>query len=399
MSIEYVSSPIATDAFSRGMLEAYAEKPLFGVGFLTLFADRQRYFVNNDTTDIQIMRDGGVTMAPLVPRGVPTAQGANRKPLGGKGWTEISRVFPLVERHDTLTSDQLTQRVFGEAAYSNLTKKQRAVKLAAQSFADLEYSALQTCEYLAAQSIMTGKQVSLLEQTGDSIEYNFRRNSGNANTFAVDWGTSATATPDDDLDAACDDVEVNGKAMADIAFIGQTKFGEWQDTAEFKLIINNRHKVNIKADFDQPAPPYVSKLVAAGFNFQFMYKTKKGRKLAILTYDHTYNPQDGTTPVRLLDTNKVCVLASNARRDAIWGPTDYFDFSEEKMRLYMDVFGINLNEMGLARAKFPSGFPMSGLYYDAYKTDNSGKGIEIRCQCAPIFCPVQTDAICIISES
>jgi hypothetical protein len=399
MAIEYVSSPIATDAFSRGMLEAYAEKPLFGVGFLTLFSDRQRYFTENDTTDIQIMRAGGVTMAPMVVRGVPVPQGDNRKPLNDKGWTEISRVFPLIERTATLTSDQLTKRVFGEAVYSGLTKKQRAIRLAAQKFADLEYSSLQTCEYLAAQSITTGKQVSLLEQTGDAIEYDFKRNSGNANVFANDWGTPSTATPDADLDAASDDVEVNGKAKADIALFGDTKFSEWQATTEFKTIINNRHKVNIRADFDEAAPAYVKKLVDAGFNFQFMYKTPKGRKLAILTYDHTTNPQNGGSPVRLLDTNKVIVLATNARRDAIWGPTDYFDFSDEKMRLYMDVFGINLNEMGLARAKFPNGFPMSGLYYDAYKTDNSGKGVEIRCQCAPIFCPVQTDAICVISES
>lgn len=399
MGVQYVTSPIATDAFSRGMLEAYAEKPLFGVGFLTMFSDRQRYFVDNDTTDIQIQRAGGVTMAPMVVRGVPTPQGANRKPLSPKGWTGISRVFPLIERTFPLTSDQLTKRVFGEAVYSGLTKKQRAIRLAAQAFSDLEYSALQTCEYLAMQSIMTGKQVSLLEQTGTEIEYDFKRNSDNFITASTDWATAATASPDTDLDTACDRVEVNGKARADIALVGDTKFTEWQETAEFKAVINNRHKVNIKADFDEKAPPYVQRLIDAGFNFQFMWKTKKGRKLAILTYDHTTNPQDGSDPERLLDTNKVCVMATNARRDANWGPTDYFDFDDEKMRLYMDVFGINLNEAGLSRAKFPKGFPMSGLYYDAYKTDNSGKGIEIRCECAPIFCTVQTDAICIISEA
>lgn len=400
MATSYETAPIATDMFTRSMLEPFAEKDRRGILFSRLFGN-PRYFTENDTTDIHIQRGSG-QQAPLVVRGNHTEVGTGREVAVNKGWTEISRTFPLIEKHSTLAASQLTKRVFGEAIYSMMTKQQRARRLAADLMVQHEDSVVMTCEYLASESIINGKMPKLESETYATATYDFLRADTGKKTFAADWATTTT-DHDADIDAGCDFVIQTGNGRPDVMLIGDTKYAEWKDGDQFKELANHRHVVNIRADFDVSAPANLAWMEEAGANFQFMYKTGKGRKLAVFTYDHERVDIDGNT-YRYLGNDQMVIFDSTARRDVVWGPNDYMDMDSIDMQLYMDVFGMDIEALlatgdFMSRPNLPTGFPFGGFYYDAYKTGNDKKGVELRVQAAPIYVPVATDTICTTKES
>ena len=397
MAIQYETAPVATDAFSRMMLEPFADNKRRGTLFVGLFGGRNRYYFENDTIDIQIQRRGN-RMAPMVIRGNGTEIGDNRKAAQPMGWTEVSRTFPMIEKHATLSADQLTKRVFTETVYnSGYTRQRRARILAADQIQQYEDAAAQTCEYNASFAFTNARQPKLLTETYATATYDYLRHSNGKKTYAADWATSTTSA-DADIDSACDFVIQRGNGKPDVMLIGDTKYAEWKALDEFAEIKNDRHKVNIRADFDVTAPSYLRWMEDAGADFQFMYKTGKGRKLAVFTYDHVYTDLDGNDTA-LLGTNDMIIFDSGARFETAWGPSDYFEQDRRKMQLYMDIFGIDIEAVGRTNATLPGNFNFSGFHYDAYPSGLDGKGIKLRVQAAPLYIPVQTDAICTTKES
>lgn len=392
MGTTYGDTPLATDGFSRMQLEAFSETPRVGTLF-TRFFSNPRYFFQNNLVDIQIQR-AHKKMAPMVVRGVDVE---NQNKVQDSGWTEISRTFPLIEESLPLSADQLTKRVFTEAIYNGLTKQQRARRLATEKLTQIEIGVVDTCEYLASQSFTNASQPGLLTETYGGYEYDFLRHSDGKKTYLADWATVGTDA-NADIDAACDFVITKGKGRPRVMLIGSTKFLEWTKTTQFLAIADKRHKINIQADYDQPAPSYLKFMENAGADFQFNYKTAMGRKLAVFTYDHTYINRSGSE-VRLLGANDMIIFDPFARFDVAWGPNDYMDHDTAKMQMYMDVFGMNLEAMGRASAAVPSGFLYGGFHYDAYWSSLSGKGIDVRVQAAPLYVTTQTDAICTTKES
>lgn len=392
MATTYGNTPLANDAFSRMNLEAFSDKPRRGTLFTSMFSN-PRYFFDNDLIDIQIQRGHG-QMAPMVVRGIDTEQ---QNKLENSGWTEISRTFPLIERVAPISADQLTKRVFTESVYNGLNKQQRARRLAADKFSQLEDAVVQTCEYLASQSFTNASQPGLLTESYGSYEYDFKRAAAGKKTYAADWATAATVC-DNDIDAACDFVIKTGNGSPRVMLIGDTKFKEWKATTKFKAEADYRHVVNIQSPFDPSMPSNLKFMEDGGAIFQFMYKTGKGRKLAVFTYDHTYVNLSGTATA-LLGVNDMIIFDPYARFDACWGPNDYMERDTMKMRMYMDVFGMDIESVGNEIPDIQKGFLYGGFHYDGYWSSFGGKGVDIRLQAAALFITTQTDAICTTKES
>lgn len=401
MAIVYTSTPIATDAFTRLMGTVYSRKSRKALGFAVFFK-KAWFSPENDTSEIHIQK-GGVPRAPLVVRGLPDAISSRQTRLPESSWSEIARTFPMIKRTGAINADTLKTRVMGEPQYnSGYTQKRRAQQAAVKKMALATESMADTCCFLASQSILVGKQISLEGQTSTDITYDFLRNANGKKVFSTNW-SQAGSDPDADFESGASFVRQVGHGMPDIAIVGKTKLGQWRDTTQWSNLVNERQITNFANG--AIVPSRYQFLIEAGFQYQFQYRTKLGTVLQIFTFDYQYNgvTDEGlSTPLDFMPTNDMLVMDSSNLFEVYYGPTDYMDYAVEsnKRRLYSEVFGIDIEMAAKNMAPIQNpGSMYDAFVYDAFWAGNDGSGVVLRSEVAPIYCTTNPDAICTFKPS
>ncbi|MHA1286835.1 MAG: hypothetical protein ACTSPB_05465, partial [Candidatus Thorarchaeota archaeon] len=171
--------PLATDFYSRFMVDRYNENDHIGVpsGFQSMFGraevgGRTLFSPDASMVEIDIMR-GNEKISALIPRGMIS------RPLGGiqkntatELYTTFSRRFPLAEEEGDISADQLEFRSAGENPYANRSRLDRMRDLARQHHLEHMRRMLRMFEVLSAQAILTGYMDAIIGAVAnDKPEY------------------------------------------------------------------------------------------------------------------------------------------------------------------------------------------------------------------------------------
>jgi hypothetical protein len=401
-----IDTPVARDALSRALSEVFNEQTGVDIGFQSLFGrnGNEHWHPYNDTTDITIRR-GKRRTASLGLRGMHgESQGFSHRILEGDSGTEISRVFPISKQEMAIEAKEINRRMVGEPNFGGMIPPTRMRALAVQKQIENNSRIVRLNERLAAQVLLEGVQDAVLDTSDTDQQYDFYRNSNNAITIADGsrW-QAAAALPGDDLDDACDAVMTNGNIRPDVAIFGSTAWLRMQTTTWFIAEKASRNWNVISGGLGVNAPSGYEWMVEAGFDYQGTLLTPKGRRLHCFTYEATYDAYDydaGTdTSTVLMPVVKVLVLATKAILAKHWGPPDTLSMSPSDRMDMMSMFGYDINNPDLSGVpNLKSGYPLNGVYYDCYRPEGNG-GVVIRAQVAPLFVPVQTDAIATIENA
>jgi len=387
------------------MVNAFDEAQLISVStaFLTFFGQpatgsQTIFSPNKNSVDIDIIR-GSRKLAALVPRGmVSQSMGGLQKNLVTGKMSNFARKYPLILEAGNITGGELLDRLPGENAYSGtMTKQKRLRYKSTRIFEEMVRRSVRTFEYLAAQSILTGKQDAIFGTSDTNLQYDFRRNAANTITVSAAWsGGSGTIMADFDL--ACDKVRQNGKANPDMAVLGSTAMKSFIEDSTVQALADNRRFEFIRAGRDNPVPPRFQPFIDGGFIPQGSLRTPKGYNLWLFVYQDDYEyPVTGTlTPYMPVD--KVLVCSSRARCDRFFGPDEKLPPTAAKAAFYRERFGIDISSAPPMPAKLrrASNVVDASMFMpDAYESTD-GTRLVMEVASAPIFATTQTDAFAVL---
>jgi hypothetical protein len=396
-----MSTPVVLDFYTRSVVPWFDEKKYIAepTVFMSMFGHPENGSVTTFSPD-QNAFDGEITRgnlrtATLVPRGT------NARPLGSPGATQphsdlsqaiasyFSRKYPLVEEYASVTADQTLNRVPGESPFEGRQRVDRYKTLMGRGYEEGVRRIIRLDEYLASQSILTGKQpVVNLQNTTDV--YDWRRNSGNNVTVGTLW--SGAGTPLTDIDNLCEAILQNGKVRVDTALMGGKALGALLGNSQLTTVYANKlfYDLTYFGPNFQPDPKY-AKLIAGGAIPYAKLRTPRGYDITIFTYPHFYQNAAGAYTKYLTDNS--CVLYSTqARADRFFGPPEAFSPTVADIQYFMERLGFNPNTPYLPQGVLAGdGVVIPETIYAQLLRDPSGKVETLRLQHAPIFQPTQTD--------
>jgi len=394
------NTPQPTDSYSRFMTELFDERDVIGVstGFQSLFGNpmggsRTIFSPDSSVLDIDIIR-GNEKTAALIARGNTPTNNLGVKNASDQDFSTFSRLYPLGEEESSISADQISRRIGGEAPYAGMTRFDRMRVLAFNNHKEHVRRFVRLFEVLAAQSVLTGKMDAISGTANPNLQYDFRRNAQNIFSVAVPWDNAA-ATIMGDIDAGCEVVRKNGKINPDGIILGGKAMEGMLDNAAFQAKADNRRFELIEVNDKNPVPPRFSKLIEAGFMARGRLRTAQGYELWMFTYIDGYT-NDADAFVKYMPEDKAVIFSSTARADRYFGPGENLPNSSQRLDLMANTFGItNPEAMAMPNVKNSSIISPAMFYYDAYAHHNN-KGIVNRTQAAPIFATTQTDAFCTI---
>lgn len=393
----FSTTPLALDTYARFFTDAFDDRKIISVS--TVF---QRFFGRPETgaktlfspdsavVDIDIIR-GNERLAMLIHRG------ANGRDIGTgqantiqQKYSTISRVYPLIEEEGDIDANQLLFRMAGESPLSGRTRLDRMRSLAADQHQEHVRRIVRLFEYLAAQSVLTGKQPAIFGTTDANLQYDFLRPAGHTITPGVTWDNAA-ANPIGDIEGGCKLVREDGHAKADIVLMGADAMDAFVNHAGVQALADNRRFELVQVN-QNPVPPNLQWLVEAGAIPRGHLRTPRGYDLWLFTYLDVYTNAAGN-PTRYMPDDDVLIAASTARCDRYYGPPERLPDYPAQVQLYQQLFGFapglepmppNIKEM--AAVVNPAMF-----YFDCYVNGNI-KRVTARTQAAPILATTQTDA-------
>jgi len=179
------------------LLGVKQQLPKFEPLFLTLFFPEEITFGTEEIAFDKIKK--GVRLAPFVS---PMVAGRAQKQKGGK---LLSFVPAYVKPTDIVRPDQLLRRRPGEAIGGNLTAEQRRLGVVTQLLIDQEQSITHREEWMAVQSVVTGKVVvEGHDYPQQEVDFGRDPNNNIALVGAAKWDDVgldvATYDPSDDLE-------------------------------------------------------------------------------------------------------------------------------------------------------------------------------------------------------
>jgi hypothetical protein len=395
-------TPIVLDFVSRQMANLFDEKniidlptagqALFGDprdGSMTVFSP------SSLDVDIEIIR-GNERLAALVPRGgvgrflgtLAATQPHQDIQVGIESY--FTRTFPLAEEEVNITAHQILFRVPGEGPFEGRARTERFRTLATKGYHEAMRRLIRLDEYLAWQSLLTGKQPSILGNTADV--YDFRRNTNLIVTPTYTW-SNASGVPLTDIDAMCDKIRAYGKMEADTIILGGSTFQAL--TQAVQLITSqygNKLYYNlVELDKNYNADGKYNRLIAGGMKARGTLQTPKGYNLTIFTYIQGYTNTSGTFTKYMTD-NSALITAMNARSDRYFGPPERLPMTNHDLQLFMERMGFNptlpqlpMNVMAGDGVILPETF-----FVDMYDAGDLKK-TTLRAQHAPIFATTMTD--------
>ena len=397
--VAYQTSPLSTDLYSRVMANSFDELDYVGapVGFQAFFGRRETgaatvYSPDAGEVDIDIIRGNGEPLAPLIPRGMYARPvGDLQKNLQTQKFTNFNRVYPLIEEESDLGAGQLINRTVGEPAFSQSQRIDRLRRLALRQHKDQVRRTIRTFEYLAAQSIMTGKMDGIIGTADTSLQYDFRRTAAHTVTLGVQW-TNASAVIMADLDAAWKMIREDAYVSADGLVLGTDAMNAFIHDSEIQLLSDNRRYELVRVSSNHPVPSRFSHLIKAGFTPRGSVTTPEGHEFWMFTYDDIYTNASAVT-TNYMPAVKVLMFWSGARCDRFFGPPELLPMVPSRRQLYMELFGFSMDSPPMPpNIRGDAGLLTPGMFYfDAYAPP-TWKTVTARMQAAPIFATTQTDA-------
>lgn len=399
----YLTTPLPVDPYSRSMVDMYDEKSIVGVstafqgffgrpntGAITLFSP------DKNLVDIEIIR-ANERITALVPRGtVAKPLGGTQKNLKQTRWTQFNRSFPLAEDETDIDSNQILNRKPDENPYETKTRLDRMRWLASRGNQEMVRKTVRTFEYLAAQSILTGKMPAIIGTTDTDLIYDFRRHADLFYTVPTAWSsTSADALKD--LDTVWSRMRKKGKCSADGLVLSRTSMNEFLKLTDVKDKADNRRFEMIEINQNMPVPPRFAFLINGGMTARGRLRTPEGHEFWMFTYDDIFDDLSGTSTDYMTD-EKVLMFWSGARCDRYFGPPEMLPIISQRRNFYMEMFGFSLdmppmppnikNEGSVVRPDM--------FFFDAYPSAD-WKRVTLRMQAAPIYATTMTDAFAVLS--
>jgi hypothetical protein len=390
-----MSTPLATDPYSRAMVEAFVEEDFIGVptGFQEIFNGPNKETVfspDKNLVEIDIERSTGKELAQLVNRGTSSSDiTRSAKNVDGK-YSNIPRKYPLIEEEDAINSDELLYRMAGENPYATTTRldrnKAKALKLHLKSVKKM----VRTMEFLARESVLTGQHPAILGTTNTDLIYDFLRRAGNTITVANPWnGGSADILGD--VDDLCDQVDIYGNMEPNFLGIGRDAMDAFIRDLTVQTLADNRRFELIEVSTANPVPPEYARFTKNGWIARGRLRTPKGRVLWIFNYNKHYNDENGDVQY-YMPVDKAIVFDVNARADRYFGPPERLPVTNDERAWYQELFGFNMGMAPMPAMTDVGGVLMPEMFYfDAYRSSDR-KVVIPRSQVAPIYPTTQTDA-------
>jgi hypothetical protein len=392
---DFSTTPLALDEYARFMVDVFDERQVIGVPtlFQAFFGRPQNgsktlFSPDAAVVDIDIIR-GNERLAALIPRGVNVRM-LDKPDTTAQRFSNISRVYPLIEEEGNIDSNQLLFRKAGENPFSNLSRLDRLRSHASDIHQESIRRIVRLFEYLAAQSVLTGTMPAILGTTDDNLIYDFLRPTSHVITVAQEWD-QAGSNPLSDVDVACGLIRSDGHARADMMILGTQVMDAFVAHATVTALADNRRFELIEVGRN-PVPPAMQRFVDAGAIPRGRLRTPAGNELWLFTYLDVYTDTAGD-PQPYMPVNEVLIAASTARCDRFFGPGESLPNVPARGQLYQQLFGfapglapLPPGIMDVSNAVSPAMF-----YCDAYMSEN-WKRVTCRTQSAPIFATTQTDA-------
>lgn len=395
-----MATPILLDFFSRQMAPLFDEKQVIQVDTVgqSLFGNPANgsqtiFSPDQNAVDFEVVR-GNERTASMVPRG------SNGRFVGSAGATQphadlqvgqetyFSRKYPLIEESSNVTADQLLNRIPGEGAFEGRARADRFRTQMQRAYLENMRRIIRLDEYLAWQSLLTGKQPQMLGNATDV--YDFRRNTSNITTLGTTW---ATGTPLTDIDTGCDQILATGKIMPDFMIMGGTAMARFLANSQITTVYGNKLFYDlVRVGIDFAADGRFSRLIAAGAIPYGQLRTPKGYTLTIFTYPKGYTNAAGSYTKYLADTVTL-IGCSQARADRYFGPPERLPMAAQDVQLFMERMGFNPMQPSMPQNVLASdGVIVPQTFFtDLYDSADKKKS-TIRVQHAPIFATTQTDA-------
>ena len=396
-------TPNAVDFYTRFQVDLFDERDVQATprGFQAFFGNPEaggvtHFSEDEGTVEIDILRANRERLAAMVHRGQVSDDVSRQKNVTDEKYTNIVRVYPLIEEEGNINSTQLLKRIAGDNPYARRSQLDRNRELARNIHNDHIRKSVRTFEYLASQSILTGEMPAIIGTSNASLLYDFYRKATHTYNVSNKWA-SGSQTILADIDGALDLIREDAHMRADFmavggdvmtAFLADSVVKEQADNRRFELIEVNSN----------PVPPRFNKLVEAGWNARGRLMTPKGRTVWMFTNDDIYTDSSGTTQ-NFMPVDKVFFIPVAARMDRYFGPRDRLPVTPSEAAWYNEMFGFNMlappvpsnvdTAMGIV---VPQAF-----YHDAYMPDGK-KTIILRTQSAPIYATTQTDAIVVLGD-
>lgn len=403
MANSYTPNPM--DSFSRMMAAKFDERPIQSVpaGFLAFFGvpgmSQTLYSDDAETVDIDIVRANGMKLAAMVHRGM-SSDPSDVANITDQKFSAFSRKWPLIEVLNPINSDKLLKRIAGEPATGGFTRVERNRDYAYNLRNDALIRSIRTQNYLAAKSMLTGKQPAIIGTTNNALTYDFLRDSDLTISPDVAWDAEG-ATPMADIDLACERVESLGNAIPNFLGIDAETWGTLIQDSTFQALADNRRFELIEVTTNNPVPPEYERYVKAGWIPRGRLRTIEGRTLWVFNYNMMYTDPSTGALTKYMPKGYAFVTDINARRDRYFGPEDHLPVTSDISAWYAEMFGVNMSAPPVYNSvsdKLSDGIvTMDMFHFDAYRSPDN-KSVYLRTQSAPIYATTQTDAICTLKD-
>lgn len=367
------------------------DKIMAGSAFTGFFAQSTPVVsLHADDFDSQVLR-GSKKISALVPRdgNISRHLGSLVKTRVPPAFSEFSRRFPLGLEYASISENQLRKMIPGELPYQPLTKQERAqwhlvngeMPDVFRSFADMD-------NLLASQSMLTGKQDSIIGTSNEADKYNWQRSSGNTITVGTSW-SDPSAPAVNDLDGAAERVDRYGYIKPSIVGMNPKDYDNFKKNTQVKDEADNRRFETVKIE-GIGAPPDHAFMIQNGWVLRGRLVTPKGYELYIYTTQDFYDDANGDK-VDLMTEGTVMITAPMAKRERYYGPSVTLDLTTAQIMHWNERLGVDIRNETPPPDRVPAGIlPRDSIFL---WLDESASSIDIWFQHSPVFKPTQTDAI------
>lgn len=356
---------------------------------------------NSKSIEIDITRADGNRMARLVNRGTSSDDTTRTDSITAEQFTNIARIWPLIESTANINSSELLDRVAGETPYVQQSREDRLTRKAMKVHVKAINEQIRLHEFLAREAILTGEHPMILGTSNADLIYDFYRKATHTFAAPAKWDLVGTDIIGD-LDTSIDLIQQDSYNYGAVgALIGASGWEGLRKNTQVKAEADIRRFHLVELNGPVTAPTEFNRFLDNGFVLAGWVKTYKNRTVWLFTYDLTYT-DDFTTPGTDTETNwmpldKALVFSPKARCDKYFGPPDRLPIRAAEQAWYQDTFGFNMTSPPMPpNIVNPGVIDARAFYCDAYEGADR-KAVTLRTQSAPIFPPTETDAFVTIT--
>lgn len=396
-------SPTAPSVYKRTMDGLFDERDYVSLptGFQSMFGrlggGTTTYEAQDIDIDVDIVR-ANERMAQMFPRGQFAHDIDPKKYAIQELFSTRTFRFPFAEEETAITAAELRKRTAGESPYERMDNRIRLRLKAFKAHKEHLRKHIRLFEYLAAQSVLTGKMPAIVGATETEWLYDFKRNSDHDADASADWATAGTDILGD-LNTGCIALRQNASVPADGLLLGADAFSGLRGNTAIAAEADNRRFVTASIGGDRTVPTKFQFLVDGGFDYRGRLEVDSGKTLDVFTYDEYYDNSSGTaTPY--LPADAAVIFSSQTRCDRYFGPNERLDYSPQEiaeMQYYLGI-GPMAGPLPPNIKSAPGQIDPRMFHFDAYM-DGRRTGLTIRTQSAPIFAPTMTDGFYYIDTS